>query len=88
MWFNPNRAEIFSHLINALLSPVIAVIKGQTKKQMIKYSKKNFEQFFNGCYRYLPVNRQKPLFILMLLEGAFFIHSISNFMKFCICDKI
>ena len=41
---NPNRAEIFSHLIHAggggpigplLLSPVIAVIKGQTKKQMI-----------------------------------------------------
>ena len=48
--FNPNCAEIFSHLIHAggggsymtppPLSPVIAVIKGQTKKQMIKFSKK------------------------------------------------
>ena len=61
---NPNRAEIFSHLIHAggviydppPLSPVIAVIKGQTKKQMIKFCKKtNFEQNFNGCYRYLTV---------------------------------
>ena len=54
--FNPNRAEISSHLIHAggggviydppPLSPVIAVIKGQTKKQMIKFCKKtNFEQF-------------------------------------------
>jgi hypothetical protein len=46
---------------------------------MIKFCKKtNFEQFFNGCYRYLTKNRQ---FISMLLEGAFFIQSISNFMK-------
>ena len=85
--FNPNRAEIFSHLIHAggggesnwtppSLSPAIVVIKGQTKKQMIKFYKKtNFEQFFNGFYR------QKPLFILMLLEGAFFIQLISNFRK-------
>ena len=52
---NPNRAEIFSHLIHAgggviydppPLTPVIAVIKGQTKKEMIKFCKKtNFEQF-------------------------------------------
>ena len=47
--FNPNCAEIFSHLIHAgggsymtppPLSPFIAVIKGQTKKQMIKFCKK------------------------------------------------
>ena len=45
MTINPNRAEIFSHLTHAgggsymtpPLSPVIAVIKGQTKKQMIKF---------------------------------------------------
>ena len=45
---NPNRAEIFSHLIHSgggsymtpPLSPVIAVIKGQTKKQRIKFCKK------------------------------------------------
>ena len=54
---NPNRAEIFSHLIHAggggsymtppPLSPVIVVIKGQTKNQMIKFCEKtNFEQFF------------------------------------------
>ena len=53
--FNPICAEIFSHPIGAggggsrmtpPLSPVIAVIKGQTKKQMIKFCKKtNFEQF-------------------------------------------
>ena len=42
--FNPIRAEIFSHPIGAgggsymtpPLSPDIAVIEGQTKKQMIK----------------------------------------------------
>ena len=53
--FNPICAEIFSHPIGAgggvtydphPLSPVIAVIKRQTKKQMIKFCKKtNFEQF-------------------------------------------
>ena len=88
---NPNRAEIFSHLIHARgggsymtppLSPVIAVIKGQTEKQMIKFCKKtNFEQFYNGFYRYLTVKPPQPLFILMLLEGAFFIQLISNSMK-------
>ena len=54
--FNPNCAEILCHLIHAggggpvglpLLYPVIAAIKGQNKKQMIKVcKKKNFERFF------------------------------------------
>ena len=39
------------------LSPVRAVIKGQTKKHMIKFCKKtNFEQFFNG---FLPLSNGK-----------------------------
>ena len=68
--FNPNRAEIFSHLIHAgwgsymtppPISPVIAVIKGQTKKQIIKFLKKtNFQYFFKAV--------KKPLSILMLLD--------------------
>ena len=45
---NPNRAEIFSHLIHAgggsymnpPLSPVIAVIKGQTKSKLSSFAKK------------------------------------------------
>ena len=44
------------------LSLVIAVIKRQTKKQMIKFCKKtNFEQFFNGFYRYLTVKPPKTV---------------------------
>ena len=51
---NPIRAEIFSHPIGAgggsymtpPLSPDIAVIEGQTKKQMIKLWKNtNFKKF-------------------------------------------
>ena len=46
------------------LSLDLGVIEGQTKKQIIKLSKNtNFERFL-------------PLFILMLLEGAFFIQLI------------
>ena len=61
---NPICAEIFSHPIGAgggsymtpPLSPVIAVIEGQTKKQMIKFFKKtNFEQFL----AVLPLNNGK-----------------------------
>ena len=64
------------------LSPVIAVIKGQAKKQMIKFCKKtNFEQFFNGCYCYLTVKPPKTVILINALEGAFFIQSTSNFMK-------
>ena len=66
---NPNHAEISSHLIHAgggpigpSLIPVIAVIKGQTKKQMIKFFKKtNFEQFLYGFYRYLTVKPPKTV---------------------------
>ena len=59
------------------LSPVIAVIKGQTKKQMIKFCKKtNFEQFFNGCYRYLTVKPPKTV-IHTNASGRCIFHSIN-----------
>ena len=64
-FLNPNCAKIFIHLIHETyktppLSPVIAVIKGQTKKKIIKFCKKtNFEQFFNGFYCYLMVKLPK-----------------------------
>ena len=72
MLINPNHVKIFSHLIHAgggviydppPLYPVIAVIKGQTKKQMVKFCKKtNFEQFFNGT------NRVKTSFSLQNID--------------------
>ena len=101
IFLNPNRAEIFSHLIHAggggsyltsLLSPVIAVIKGQTKKQMIKFCKKtNFEQFFNSFYSYLTVKPPKTV-IYINASGRCIFYSINlkfyEKARFCICDKI
>ena len=100
MIFNPICAEIFSHPIGAgggsymtpPLSPVIAVIKGQTKKQMIKFCKKtNFEQFFNGFYRYLTVKPPKTV-IHINASGRCIFYSINlkfyEKARFCICDKI
>ena len=74
------------------LSPVIAVIKGQTKKQMIKFCKKtNFEQFFNGCYRYLTVKPPKTV-IPINASGRCIFYSINlkfyEKARFIICDKI
>ena len=66
--FNPNRAATLFMKGGGViydpppLSPVIAVIKGQTKKQMIKFCKiTNFEQFFNGFYQYLTVKPPKTV---------------------------
>ena len=74
------------------LSPVIAVIKGQTKKQMIKFFKKtSFEKFFNGFYRYLTAKPPK-IVIHINTSGRCIFYSIN--LKFCkkarlfICDKI
>ena len=99
-YVNPIRAEIFSHLIHAgggsymtpPLSPVIAVIKGQTKKQMIKFCKKtHFEQFFNGFYRYITVKPPKTV-IHINTSGRCIFYSINlkfyEKARFLICDKI
>ena len=74
------------------LSPVLAVIKGQTKKQMIKFCKKtNFEQFFNGFYRYLTVQPPKTV-IHINASGRCIFYSINlkfyDKARFIICDKI
>ena len=74
------------------LFPFIAVIKGQTKKQMIKFCKKtNFEQFFNGCYRYLKVKPPKTV-IHINASGRCIFYSINlkfyEKARFCICDTI
>ena len=74
------------------LSPVLAVIKGQTKKQMIKFCKKtNFKQFFNGCYRYLTVKPLKTV-IHINASGRCIFYSINlkfyEKARFCICHKI
>ena len=100
LFFNPICAEIFSHPIGAggghvwppPLSPVIAVIKRQTKKQMIKFCKKtNFEQFFNSFYRYLTVKPPK-IVIHINASGRCIFYSINlkfyEKARFFICDKI
>ena len=74
------------------LSPVIAVIKGQTKKQMIKFCKKtNFEQFFNGFYCYLTVKPPKTV-IHINASGRCIFYSINlkfyDKARFISCDKI
>jgi hypothetical protein len=74
------------------LSPVIAVIKGQTKKQMIKFCKKiNFEQSFNGFYHYLTVKSPKTV-IHINASGRRIFYSINlkfyEKARFFICDKI
>ena len=99
--FNPNCAEIFSHLIHAgggviydpPLSSVIAVIKGQTKKQMIKFCKKKLtlNSFFNGCYRYLTVKPPKIVIHTNASGRCIFYSSNLKFYEkasICICDKI
>jgi hypothetical protein len=75
-----------------LLSPVIAVIKGQTKNQMIMFCKKtNFEQFFNGCYRYLTVKPPKTV-IHINASGRCIFYSINlkfyEKARFLIWDEI
>ena len=98
---NPICAEIFSHPIGAgggvtydppPLSTAIAVIKGQTKKQMIKFCKKtNFEQFFNSFYRYLTVKPPKTV-IHINFSGRCIFYSINlkfyDKVRFVICNKI
>jgi len=74
------------------LSTVIAVIKGQTKKQMIKFCKKtNFEKKFSGCYRYLTVKPPKTV-IHINASGRCIFYSINlkfyEKARFFICDKI
>ena len=89
--FNPICAEIFSHPIGAL-SPVIAVIKGQTKMQMIKFCKKtNFEQFFNSFYRYLTVKPPKTVIHINASGRCIFYSNNLKFYdkaRFIILDKI
>ena len=74
------------------LSPVIAVIMGQNKKQMIKFcNKTNFEQFFNGFYQYLTAKLPKTV-IHINVSGRCIFYSINlKFYEkaiFFICDKI
>ena len=80
------------HIWPPPLSPVIAVIKGQTKKQRINFCKEtNFEQFFNGCYRYLTVKPPKTVIHINASRRCIF-YSINlkfyEMARFCICDKI
>ena len=80
------------HIWPPPLSSVIAVIKGQTKKQMIKFCKKtNFEQFFNGYYRYLTVKPPKTV-IHINASGRCIFYSINlkfyEKARFLICYNI